>query len=326
MNGTVNISTCSDPLNYAETRIGVIVAYCVIFAVSVAGNCSIALIVYKIKTMRKPINLFILNMAMSDLLFLISAGIEILLLLKPNFWMFRGSSGDAMCKIKDLLPSCSFAVSIQSLVLIAVDRFEAVVFPLRTPIINRNRCLLFIFSTWILASAVFLPKCLAVRLIDHTQDQKLKCELQWSQVFGGELSHSTFLVATFVAFFYCPLALITVLYAIISYKLKTQETPGENSAQVHQERLRRNKKVFKMSIAIVVGFVLCWIPWSICTLLLEFHVDLPCSIFFFLVTDGILVLSNSAVNPCICFMFSSNYRKALKKIHFAKCCREVAGE
>jgi len=78
MNGTANVSICSKPLNSAEARIGVIFAYCVIFVVSAIGNCSIALIVYKIKTMRKPINLFILNMAMSDLLFLISAGTEIL--------------------------------------------------------------------------------------------------------------------------------------------------------------------------------------------------------------------------------------------------------
>lgn len=81
-----------------------------------------------------------------------------------------------------------------------------------------------------------------------------------------------------------------------------------------------------MSIAIVVGFVLCWIPWSIFALLQEFHVNIPCSIFFLWVTDGIMLLSNSAVNPCICFLFSSNYRKALKKIHFGKCCREVTGE
>ena len=324
MNGTANVSNCSKPLNSAEARIGVIFAYCVIFVVSAIANCSIALIVYKIKTMRKPINLFILNMAMSDLLFLISAGTEILFLLKPNSWIFRGSAGDALCKIKDLLVSCSFAVSVQSLVLIAVDRFEAVVFPLRTPIMKRNRCLLFIFSTWILASAVYLPKCLAVRLVKYSQTPR--CELQRSKVFGGELSHSTFLVATFVAFFYCPLFVISVLYAIISYKLKTQETPGEHSAQVHQERLRRNKKVFKMSIAIVVGFVLCWIPWSIFDLLQEFHVNIPCSIFFLSITDGIMLLSSSAVNPCICFLFSSNYRKALKKIHFAKCCREVTGE
>ena len=63
---TNNTLACSDPLDSQATRLSIIVAYCVIFVVSVFGNCSIALIVYKIKTMRKPINLFILNMAMSD--------------------------------------------------------------------------------------------------------------------------------------------------------------------------------------------------------------------------------------------------------------------
>ena len=136
MNKANNTSTCSYPLTDTTARIGVISSYCFIFVVSAVGNGSVGLIVYKIKTMRKPINFFIVNMAMSDLLFLISVGIAIMLAFKPSSWIFRGSSGDTMCKIKELLPSFSVAVSIQSLVLISVERFEAVVFPLRSPIIN----------------------------------------------------------------------------------------------------------------------------------------------------------------------------------------------
>ncbi|XP_068754109.1 QRFP-like peptide receptor [Montipora capricornis] len=312
MNKANNSSTCSYPLTDTTARIGVISSYCFIFVVSAVGNGSVGLIVYKIKTLSYRINFFIVNMAMSDLLFLISVGIAIMLAFKPSSWIFRGSSGDTMCKIKELLPSFSVAVSIQSLVLISVERFEAVVFPLRSPIINLSRCSVFIIVTWIVAIAINLPKCLAWKLSKHPE--KIACELHWNQMFGESSSHANYLLATFAVLFYFPVVLITVLYSIIICKLQSQMTPGETSLQVQNERVRRNKNVLKMSIAIVIAFVLCWVPWSIGAILIEFDVSLPCGFFIFWITDNVLLVSNSAINPCICFTFSRNYQMSFKKI------------
>ncbi|XP_068697608.1 QRFP-like peptide receptor [Montipora capricornis] len=312
MNTTTNSSACFDPLTPAPARIGVILAYCVTFIVSTVGNVFIGLIVYKRKTMRKPINLFIVNMAISDLLFLISVGIEIVLAFKPNSWIFRGISGDTMCKIKDLLPSFSVAVSIQSHVLISIDRFEAVVFPLRSPIINLSRCLVFIIATWIVALAINSPKCLAFKRSEHPED--FKCELKWNQMFGESSSYANYLLATFVVLFYLPIVLISSLYSIIICKLQSKERPGEYSLPAQKKRLKRNKNVLKMSFAIVAAFFLCWIPWSTCALLLAFDVGLPCGFFVFWVTVNIMLVSKSAINPCICFSFSRNYRTSVKEI------------
>jgi len=64
MNGT-QLSSCFNP---TAEKIGKSFAYCLIFVVSLAGNTLVGTIVYKEKTMRKPINYLIVNMAMSDLL------------------------------------------------------------------------------------------------------------------------------------------------------------------------------------------------------------------------------------------------------------------
>jgi len=69
MNGT-QPSNCSR--NPTAEKIGMTLAYCLIFILSSAGNNVMGIIVYKTKTMRTPINFFIVNMAMSDLLFPIS--------------------------------------------------------------------------------------------------------------------------------------------------------------------------------------------------------------------------------------------------------------
>ena len=135
MNGTQSLS-CYNPT--AEI-IGKTFSYCLIILVSLSGNTAIGVIVYKKKTMRKPINFLIVNMAMSDLLY---------------SWLIGGPLGHALCKLVSFPTDVCSSVSIQSLVLIAVDQFGVVVFPLRSPLISSKLCTFFIVATWIVAMAV----------------------------------------------------------------------------------------------------------------------------------------------------------------------------
>jgi len=151
MNGTQS-SSC--PRNPTAEKVGMTFAYCLIFIFSLAGNTVIGIIVYKTKTMRKAINFFFVNMAMSDLLlpiFVIPSKIQTLY---KDSWLIGGPLGQVLCKLVALLPDVSATVSVQSLVLIAVDRFGAVVFPLRSPLISSKTCPFFVLATWIVAIAV----------------------------------------------------------------------------------------------------------------------------------------------------------------------------
>ena len=118
--------------NSTAEKIGKTFFYSSIFLVSLAGNTVIAIIVYKTKPMRKPINFLIVNMAMSDLMypiFLIPMSIQGVYI---DSWMIDGPLGQASCKLVFFLTQASGLVSILSLVLIAVDRCGAVVLPLRS--------------------------------------------------------------------------------------------------------------------------------------------------------------------------------------------------
>ena len=68
-----------------------------------------------------------------------------------------------------------------------------------------------------------------------------------------------------------------------------------------------------MAIAIVVGFVVCWVPYSTLYLVLYlFARGLPCGFWLYRSITLFMALSNCAINPCICFSFSANYREGLK--------------
>ena len=153
MNTTVNGSSCSIPFNSTAAQIGKTAACCLIFVVSLLGNSSIGIVVYKTQTLGKPINFFIVNMAMSDLLYPIFLFPWKLTRLYTDSWLITGPLGQALCKLVPTLTTVSSFVSVQSLVLIAVDRFGAVVFPLRSPLISSKLVPFFILATWIVAMA-----------------------------------------------------------------------------------------------------------------------------------------------------------------------------
>ena len=93
---------------------------------------------------------------------------------------------------------------------------------------------------------------------------KLYCFLQWNEAFGESFSYvNYFLLVTFILFYYIPIAVLVILYSIIVIKLKKQKIPGQQSVNAEQQRAKRNRNVLKLAIAIVVGFVLCWVPSTI---------------------------------------------------------------
>ena len=263
MNGT---RPWSCPSNPTAEKIGKTFAYCLIFIVLLAGNTVIGIIVYKTQTMRKPINFFIVNTAMSDLLFPIIVIPPLILMLYIDSWLIGGPLGQVSCKLGALLPDVSTAVSIQSLVLIAVDRFGAVVFPLRSLLISSKLCPFFILATWIVAIVVTFTEFFVNKLVEYPE--KLVCERHWNEVFGESSSLENYLMSYMVVFNFIPLVLIAIFYIIIYLKLKSQKIPGEQSANAEQQRQQRERNVLKMAIAIVVGFAVCWLPRAILFILI----------------------------------------------------------
>ena len=298
--------------NHTAGKIGTTFAYCLIFLVSLAGNAVIGIVVYKTKTMRKPINFFIVNMAMSDLLFpifLIPREIQLLLI---DSWLIGGPLGEVLCKLVIFLSDVSLIFSIQSLVLIAVDRFGAVVFPLRSPLISSKLCPFFILATWIVAMAIQSPKLFAYKLVKYPGG--LVCEMRWDEAFGAFSKIENYYVSILVIFFIIPLVLTATLYIIIYFKVKEQKISDEHSANfAGQRRLQRKRNVLKMAFAIVLGFAVCCLPLSIFWFLFFFVSDLwSCGSQYYIIAGFLMARANCALNPCICFVFSRKYRGGLK--------------
>ena len=253
---------------------------------------------------------------MSDLLYPIFLFLSKITGIHVGSWLISGPLGQALCKLAPFLTEVSTAVSTQSLVPIAVDRFGAVVFPLRFPVISTKLCRFFIPATWIIAMAIYSPFLFTYKLTEYPG--RLVCFHQWNEAFGETSSYVNYDLVVIIVFFYIPLVLIAILYLTILLKLKSQRIPGKQSVNARQQRVKRERNVLKMSIAIVLVFAICWLPLTTYGLLFFFPTDSTmissCGFQYFRLISVFLARSNCAINPCICFIFSGNYRQGLKNL------------
>ena len=143
-------------------------------------------------------------------------------LLYPIFWiplklshlhtisfLIGGQLGQAFCKLVPFFANLSFVVSIQNLILIAVDRFGAVVFPLRSPLIRSKLCPFFILSTWIVAVAFNSPHLFTFELVESPEGTW--GVLKWKKAFGESTSFASYQLTSFILFIFIPVLLLVIL-------------------------------------------------------------------------------------------------------------------
>ena len=140
-------------------------------------------------------------------------------------WLIGGQFGNTLCKLVPFFGDVPMIVSVQNLVLIAVDRFGAVVFPLRSPLIRSKLCPFFISATWIVAAAFISPHLFTYQLVEYSGE--ILCEMRWTKAFGESSSVADYILKATILFTYIPVMVLVLLYSIIIIKLKTQAHPGE---------------------------------------------------------------------------------------------------
>ena len=178
-----------------------------------------------------------------------------------------------------------------------------------------KRCQFFILATWIIAIAIFCPNLFASKVIESPEG--LACVADWKGALGEASSYKNFVLVMQVIIFYVPLVFITILYSAITLKIKSQKIPGEQSTNTREKRLKRERNVLKLSVAIVLGFALCWLPLSIKWFMLfnsDRTITSSCGFYYFSSVSLFLAWSNCAINPWICICFGGNYRQGLKNI------------
>ena len=307
----------SDSFNLdIDAKTGQTIAYVAIFFLSLVGNSLIVAVFYKERNLRTTVDFFILNMACSDFLFALTVAPRRIteILSSPLEWHVGGLLGEALCRVTYIVQDVSTAVSIESLVVIAVDRFRSIVFPLRPSFITPSVTGIIIILTWALGFGFHAPYIYTWRLY---HENKIYCIYRWSPFYVEESATKTYFLVLSFFLFILPTVTLTVLYSIIVVRLQQcQNTVISYSNNLRNSWNRRNRNVLKTVIAVVVVFVFSWLPFNIFVYLNFFSWDLHPSCIARTVLTYIVILAhaNNAVNPYVIFTFSTNYRDGLKAL------------
>ena len=309
-------------------------AYIFIFLVSFFGNIFLLVVIYKNKQLRRSINYFVFNMAVSDLfnpLTIMTVKIVEIVSGSSSWKVDRPwLLGNILCKLAYFLPDVSVVVSIGSLLLISIDRLIAVVFPLKAKLISSKVRLISILSTWFVAIAVHAPYFYSFKLIPHGNETF--CELNWGPAFDHMKTHRGFVTATFITFILIPICVLTGVYGIIAWTIRKKNKKTKEKLSCRQNhRDQQLRKIVRLAMAIMISFVSCMTPLLIYLFLIIFmwNWESPpiCALQTVLPFICVFLMHSwSAVNPCICFIFSKNYRNGLRQCFHCNCLnRRISG-
>lgn len=281
-----------------------LVLYGLVCILGLCGNTLVIYVVLRYSKMQTVTNLYILNLAVADELFLF--GVPLLLVtIIVGYWPF----GNAMCKVYMTTTSINQFSSSIFLTVMSTDRYIAVCHPIsspkyRTPFISKVVCL----TGWAASALMMVP--IFMYASQMNENCQLTCNILWPE--SGEMNGQTaFTLYSFILGFAIPLVLIFVFYSLVIRKLK-RVGPRNKS----KEKKKSHRKVTKLVLTVITVYVACWLPYWIGQVTLIFtppkqNQEMLSIVFFLLI--GCLSYSNSAVNPILYAFLSENFKKSFLK-------------
>ncbi|NXM05828.1 NPFF1 protein, partial [Tyrannus savana] len=311
-----------------------ILAYTFIFLMCVVGNILVCFVVVKNRQMRTVTNMFLLNLAISDLLVGIfcmpTTLVDNLITgdpkrLQPSRCPLTGWPFDnTMCKMSGLVQGMSVSASVFTLVAIAVERFRCIVHPFRQKLTLR-KALLTIAIIWVLALLIMCPAAITLTvtreehhfMVDTYNNSYplYSCWEAWPETGMRRIYTAVLFSHIYVA----PLALIVVMYARIAFKLFKSVAPARGQEEPEGRRISRRKaKVINMLIIVALFFTVSWLPLWTLMLLIDYgrlsEGQLRLVTVYVYPFAHWLAFFNSSANPIIYGYFNENFRRGFQEV------------
>lgn len=276
------------------------ICYALAFGVGLCGNSLVIYVIIRFSKMQTVTNLYILNLAVADELFVI--GIPFLMI---TSWLGYWSFGHFMCKLYMITTSLNQFTSSLFLTIMSADRYIAVCHPInspkfRTPLIAK----LVSATAWTTSAFMIVPVLMYAKT--SSAHGVITCNIFWSPDL-----QTVFTFYSFVLAFGIPVILFFIFYSLVLIKLKTV---GPNARS--KEKKKTHKKVTKMVLTVITVYVICYLPYWVLQVILIYsppkQIQSPLMIVLYLFSSC-LSYANSAINPILYAFLSDNFKKSFMK-------------
>lgn len=278
----------------------------IIFLPTIFGNSLILISIARFKRLRSRMNILIANLAVSDLLIgCVMIPYDMCFI---NFSFLR--NGKYTCLLRHSIEASFLGASVLNLLVISVERYLAIVKPLKHVQKATSRLLMImIASSWTVAIVV---ACLPlIGWNSWTPTTPCDTSVIYPKAYNGLIV--SILVGSLIANFVMYIQVVRTAFSQIKAIQNTTHVAEENTVH-HIEIKKKNIKKTKLMILVLGVFAICWGPFCI-TMIIEILFLEPSETLelvkrFF----GCLGLLNSGLNWMIFGAKNTTYRKAFKYI------------
>uniref|UniRef100_A0A8D0H671 G-protein coupled receptors family 1 profile domain-containing protein n=1 Tax=Sphenodon punctatus TaxID=8508 RepID=A0A8D0H671_SPHPU len=297
-----NWNASSDSLEVRAVGIIVPVVFSLIFFLGTVGNgLVLAVLLRNGQVKYNTTNLFILNLAMADLCFIVFCVPFQATIYTLDGWLF----GPFACKAVHFLIYLTMYASSFTLAAVSVDRYLAIRYPLKSRDLRTSRnAAIAIIVIWSL-SLLFAGHYLSYYQIIHYHGVSI-CIPVWDDQRRKILD-----ILTFVFGYLLPVAVVSLSYARTIKFLWTSVDPIERIS----ESRKAKRKVTKMIVAVAVLFCLCWLPHHLVILCFWFgYFPFNRATYACRLASHCLSYANSCLNPIVYALISKHFRKRFKQV------------
>ena len=289
------------------------VLYAITMLVAFAGNGFLIYIVWKKPEVRSLTSFMFVNMAIADLLVtLIVMPWSISIIYTDGLWMIPGVFGKVMCKGVVYTAYVTITASVLCLTFMAIDRYYAIVHPLRRHLWFRKPKLTVPFI-WI-GSLVSMSIFLVIQTVEDYNNSSY-CMLSVYILGDPDRALRGIYLLLFVVNYLIPLVVISFLYTITAWNLWFHVAPGVKYLRGNQaQRETSKRRVVRMLIIVTCAFALCWLPPQVVHIMEVIHAstfELQPIVNFVCFWFG---HANSAVNPWLYIFLSTKINMAFTRI------------
>ncbi|NXF86539.1 GALR2 protein, partial [Eubucco bourcierii] len=295
-------NTSSDSPELRAAGIIVPIIFSLIFLLGTVGNgLVLAVLLQNGQVKYTTTNLFIFNLAMADLCFIICCVPFQATIYTLDGWLF----GAFACKAVHFLIYLTMYASSFTLAAVSVDRYLAIRYPLKSRDLRTSRnAAVAIVAIWALA-LLFAGPYLSYYQIIHYHGVPI-CVPIWDDQRRKILD-----VLTFVFGYLLPVTVVSLAYARTIKFLWTSVDPIERILESRKAKC----KVTKMIVAVAILFCLCWLPHHVVILCFWFgSFPFNRATYACRLASHCLSYANSCLNPIVYALISKHFRKRFKQV------------
>jgi len=289
--------------------------YIFLWCISSFGNCLVIYIFLKTSTLRTPSNMFIVNLAFSDLCMITTQGLPVGIgIFISRYWPY----GVFACKLYGCLGAIFGTCALMNMILIGYDRYNVIVKGFSGVKITKGKAAFFLLILWVYTIGVCVPPFFGWGAY-AAEGLLVTCGYDYLK---DDWNRKSFMLYAFLGNYLLPLLIIIYFYgqivrAVVSHEramkaqakkmnvdsLKSGADQGAESAEM---------KIAKVALTNVLLWFCIWTPYATVNMIGQFGNR---SLVTPLVSQlpAFLAKLASVLNPLVYAVSHPKYREALAK-------------